>query len=112
MFGDGGGVEPAVGVPVVVAWFALTIFLGFTTPWVTIFVILGRRWARGLLALISMVVMVVGPALSLWLLGVDGLIRDGVPLVIAGVLCLSALWASRHQPRGLRPGEQSPVRPT
>jgi hypothetical protein len=100
LFGDRARVEPAVGVPVVVAWFALTIILGFTTPWVTIFVILGRRWARGLLVLISVVVLAVGPPLTLWLLGVDGLIRDGVPLAIACVLCLSALWASRHQPRG------------
>ena len=47
-------------------------------------------------------VLAIGPVLCWWLLGIDGLLRDGVPLVIAGVATLYGLWASRHQPRGER----------
>jgi hypothetical protein len=44
------------------------------------------------------VVLVVGPVLCWWIVGVDSLLRDRVPLVIAAVSCLCGLWASRHAP--------------
>jgi hypothetical protein len=65
--------------------------------------VLGKRWARVVFGLVAFAVLVVGPALCWWLLGVDGLLRDGVPLVIAAVVCLYGLWASRHQPKGPGP---------
>jgi hypothetical protein len=73
-----------------------TLLLGFVVPWITIFVILGKRWARVMLGLVAFGVLLVGPALCWWLLGVDGLLRDGVPVVIAAVACLYGLRASRH----------------
>jgi len=84
-----------VAVPVVVAWLAGTLALGFVAPWIMIFVMLGKRWARVVLAFVALLVLVAGPALCWWLLGVDGLLRDGVPLFIATVVCLYGLWASR-----------------
>jgi hypothetical protein len=93
----------AVAIPLVTAWLAGTLLLGFLAPWITIFVMLGQRWARMILALVAVVVLLVGPALCWWLLGVDGLLRDGVPLTIAAVACLYGLRASRHEPRGPSP---------
>lgn len=91
-----------VAVPVVVGWLLVTLGLGFVGPWIMIFVILGKRWARVVFALIAIVVLPVGPLLCWVLLGIDGLLRDGVPIVIAAVVTLYGLWASRHQPRGSR----------
>jgi hypothetical protein len=93
-------VPRAVGIPVVLGWLVGALFLGFVVPWIMIFVILGKRWARGVLALVGFAVLAVGPLLCWWLLGLDGLLRDGVPLIIAAVVCLYGLRASRHQPRG------------
>jgi hypothetical protein len=89
-------VSRAVAVPVVVAWMAGTLLLGFVGPWIMIFVLLDKGWARVLLGLVAIVVLAVGPALCWWLLGVDGLLRDGVPLLIATVACLYGLYASRR----------------
>lgn len=91
-----------VAVPVVIGWLLASLGMGFVAPWIMIFVILGKRWARVAMALVVLVVLVTGPAVCWWLLGIDGLLRDGVPLVIAGVVTLYGLWASRHQPRGER----------
>jgi hypothetical protein len=96
---EGARVPRAVGIPVVLGWLVGSLFLGFVVPWIMIFVILGKRWARGVLALVSLAVLVAGPLLCGWLLGVDGLLRDGVPLVIAALVCLYGLRASRHQRR-------------
>jgi hypothetical protein len=90
----------AVAIPVVVAWLVGTLALGFVAPWIMIFVMLGKRWARVVFALVAVVVLAAGPVLCWWLLGIDGLLRDGVPLVIAAAVCLYGLRASRHEPRG------------
>jgi hypothetical protein len=89
-----------VAVPVVVGWFFASLGLGFVVPWVMIFVILGQRWARWILGLVAVAVLALGPVVCWWLLGIDGLLRDGVPIVIASLVTLYGLWASRHQPRG------------
>jgi hypothetical protein len=88
-------VSRAVAVPVVVVWLVGTLMLGTVSPWIMIFVILGKGWARVVLGLVAIVVLAVGPALCWWLLGIDGLLRDGVPLLIATLVCLYALYASR-----------------
>lgn len=88
-------VPRAVGVPVVVGWLVATLSLGFVVPWIMIFVVLGQRWARALMYLVSVAVLVAGPILCAWLIGLDGLLRDGVPLAIAAVVCLYGLLASR-----------------
>jgi len=91
----------ALAVPVVVGWLAWAFVLGFFVPWIMIFVILGQRWARGLLYVVTLAVLAGGPVLCWWLLGVDGLLRDGIPVVIAAGLALYGLVASRHEPRGV-----------
>jgi hypothetical protein len=100
-------VELAVGLPVVVAWLVFSLLLGFVVPAVAIFVVLGKRWARRMLGGTAVLVLLVVPALCLWLLGVDGLVRDGVPLIVAAVLALYGLWRSRHQPRGVRRADRA-----
>ncbi|GIJ47573.1 hypothetical protein Val02_44590 [Virgisporangium aliadipatigenens] len=89
-------VPRAVGVPVVIGWFVLALVLGFAMPWVMIFVVFGKRLARDVVAVVSVGVLVGGPLLCLWMLGVDGLLRDGVPLVIAALTCMGALWQTRR----------------
>jgi hypothetical protein len=84
----------AVAIPVVVGWLVGTLALGFVAPWIMIFVMLGKRWARVVFALVTIVVLAAGPVLCWWLLGVDGLLRDGVPLVIAAAVCLYGLRAA------------------
>jgi hypothetical protein len=96
-------VPRAVGVPVVVGWLVLTLALGFVVPWIMIFVVLGHRWARAVMYLVGAVVLVAGPLLCAWLLGVDGLLRDGAPLVIAAAVCLFGLGKSRHERRATVP---------
>jgi hypothetical protein len=61
---------PALAVPVVVGWFAGALVLGFVVPWIMVFVVFGKRWARVLAALVALVVLAVGPALCWWR-GVD-----------------------------------------
>lgn len=90
-------------VPLVVFWFVLAFALTFVTSWISFFTIFGKRWARYLLAGISLAVLVIQPTLCWLLLGADGLIRDGVPLIIAALLVLFGLWRSRHDPGGRRP---------
>jgi len=82
-------------VPIVIVWFLLSLGMGLVVPWLGIFMIFGKRSARVLLAAVSVVVMVVQPALCLLLLGVDGLIRDGAPLIITAGLALFALSRTR-----------------
>jgi hypothetical protein len=82
-------------VPVVIAWFVFGLGLGLLIPFLAIFMLFGRRSARVLLAGLSVLVMVVQPALCLLLLGPDGMIRNGAPLIIAAGLGLYALWRSR-----------------
>jgi hypothetical protein len=87
--------ELAYAVPLVAAWFVLSFVVGFVVPWVSLFVIFHKRWARGLLGTVSAVLLVVQPALCWLLLGLDGLIRDGAPMVVAAGLALVALWRTR-----------------
>jgi hypothetical protein len=91
-------------------WLALVIGLGYTAPLGTYFLLRGQRWARWLVGTTSVVVLVIGPALCLLLLGLDGLIRDGVPLAVTAVLGLWALNRSRGQPTWI--AAATPAAPT
>lgn len=86
---------PAVAVPLTVFW----VFLGFATgvlmPWLSLFVVFDKVWARILLALASLALLVAQPVLCFALLGVDGLLRDGAPFVVAAGLAMYGLWRSR-----------------
>ncbi|WP_346536532.1 hypothetical protein [Micromonospora sp. DPT] len=85
--------------PAVVFWFVAGIVVSYAVLFCTAFLMRGRRWARTLLVVITLGVLAVDLPLCWWLLGVDGLVRDGGPLVAAAVLALYGLWrATRAEP--------------
>ncbi len=87
--------QPAHAAPLVVAWVAFAIALSWVVPIATAFLRRRHRWARALTVTLTVVVLAVQPLLCLLLLGVDGLVRDGVPLVIAAALVLYGLLGDR-----------------
>ena len=82
----------------VIFWFAAGIGVGYAVLLATFLLLRGRPFARRLLAWISVGVLVVDLPLCYLLLGVDGLIRDGAPLVAAVLLTLWALWRTSRAP--------------
>jgi hypothetical protein len=87
-------------VPIVVAWLGFAFVMGIVTSIVSMIVLYGKRWARVTLAGISVLVLILLPTLCWLLLGADGLIRDGAPLIFSALLCLYGLWRSRRDPGG------------
>ncbi|MFI6821824.1 hypothetical protein ACIBJE_12855 [Micromonospora sp. NPDC050187] len=80
--------------PAVLSWFGFALVTSYAVLFCTFFLLRGRRWARGLLVAITFGVLAVDLPLCWWLLGVDGLVRDGAPLVTAGALAIYGLWRS------------------
>jgi hypothetical protein len=78
-------------VPAVLLWIAAGFVTTYAVLFATIFLIRGARWARGFLLVITVLVLLVDLPLCWWLLGVDGLIRDGGPLAVAAGLVTYAL---------------------
>jgi hypothetical protein len=76
----------------VVFWFAAGVGVSYAVLLTTFFLLRGKPFARRMLGWISVGVLVVDLPLCYLLLGLDGLIRDGAPLVAAVVLTLWALW--------------------
>ncbi|WP_446218338.1 hypothetical protein [Micromonospora sp. IBHARD004] len=86
-------------VPAVLLWFAAGVAVSYLVLFCTAFLMRGRAWARRFLVAITLGVLTVDLPLCWWLLGVDGLIRDGGPLVAAALLALYGLR------RAIRAGE-------
>jgi hypothetical protein len=82
----------------VVFWFALTLGLGFVVLPITLLAQRGRRGPRRALVWITLFALAVDLPLCWLLLGADGLIRDGTPLVVAAAVTLYALWRSGRSP--------------
>jgi hypothetical protein len=83
----------------VVFWFAAGIAISYVVLLTTVFLLRGRAGARRALAWETLFVLAFDLPLCRLLLGTDGLIRDGAPLVAAAVLVLYALWrAPRSTP--------------
>jgi len=78
-------------------WLGLLVLTGFLVPLGSFFVVVGRAWARWLIGGLGVALLVAQPLLCYALLGLDGLIRDGTPLVLTAGLCLYALRRSRGQ---------------
>lgn len=76
-------------------WMGLFLALAAVLPVVSLFVVAGKSWARWLLRLAGWVVAFVGPLFCFVLSGLDGLLRDGIPIVVTAVLGLYALHRSR-----------------
>jgi hypothetical protein len=91
-------IAATTAVALVAGWFALAVAIGFVMPWVTLFLVYGKQWARWFVAGLSVLVLVVQPLLCLALLGLDGVLRDGAPLVVTALLALYGLWRSRALP--------------
>ncbi|MEV4655358.1 hypothetical protein [Micromonospora sp. NPDC049301] len=78
-------------VPAVLFWFGAGITASYAVLFCTAFLMRGKHWARGLLVVVTGAVLAVDLPLCWWLLGVDGLVRDGGPLVAAAALTLYGL---------------------
>jgi hypothetical protein len=95
-------------VGLLIIWFVLFLAVGFTVPLGSFFVVVGKGWARWLVGGLSVVVLVVQPLLCYALLGPDGLLRDGVPMVLTALIGLYALHRSRGAATWVRPGSGTP----
>ena len=94
-------------VPVVLLWFGAGIVVSYLVLFCTAFLMRGRPWARRLLVAITLGVLAVNLPLCWWLLGLDGLIRDGAPLLAAATLTLYSLHrATPTPPPGPGHGDQ------
>jgi hypothetical protein len=75
----------------VALWFAVALGLGFVVFPITLFAMRGGRTSRRAIVWITVLALAVDLPLCFVLLGLDGLIRDGSPLVVAALLVLYAL---------------------
>ncbi|MEU4772256.1 hypothetical protein [Micromonospora sp. NPDC023644] len=89
-------------VPAVLAWFVAGIVTSYAVLFCTAFLMRGKGWARTLLVAVTAVVLAVDLPLCWWLLGPDGLVRDGGPLVAAAGLTLYGLWRATRAERPAR----------
>jgi hypothetical protein len=82
-------------LPVIVVWFLVAIGVSYAVLFASIFLLRGQWWARWLMVGITLGVLVFDLPLCWWLLGADGLIRDGGPLVVAAGLALYGMGRAR-----------------
>jgi hypothetical protein len=83
--------EPAA-LSVVAAWILAALAIGYAVAVTMLFVLRGHRWARYALVLLTVIALGVDLPLCWLLLDVDGLVRDGGPLVATAGLALYGLW--------------------
>ncbi|MEU4550941.1 hypothetical protein EV382_5966 [Micromonospora violae] len=93
-------------VPAVLFWFGAGITASYAVLFCTAFLMRGKHWARGLLVVVTVAVLAVDLPLCWWLLGVDGLVRDGAPLVAAAGLTLYGLRRAARAPDAAQPEPQ------
>ncbi len=91
-------------VALLTIWGALFVLLAVALPMASYFVLKGRAWARWLVGILSVLVLFLQPLLCYAVLGLDGLVRDGVPLAFTALVALIALYRSRGQPTWIRAG--------
>ncbi len=85
-----------LAVPAVLLWLAAGIATSYLVLFCTAFLLRGRHWAGTLLVVVTVAVLAVDLPLCWWLLGVDGLIRDGAPLVVAAALTVYGIHRATH----------------
>ncbi|MFD0823543.1 hypothetical protein ACFQ0D_35660, partial [Micromonospora zhanjiangensis] len=79
-------------VPAVAVWLAAGFAVSYVVLFCAFFLLRGKRWARVVLVVVTVAVLLVDLPLCWALLGPDGLVRDGGPLLAAAALALYALW--------------------
>jgi hypothetical protein len=82
----------------VIFWILAGIAVSYVALLSAFFIGRGSHRARTNLAWVTLMVLAFHLPLCAILLGVDGLIRDGAPLVVAAALTLYALWRTAHAP--------------
>jgi hypothetical protein len=82
----------------VIFWFAAGLAASYAVLLSTIFLVRGKPFGRRLLVWVSVAVLVVDLPLCYLVLGLDGLVRDGAPLVAAVLLTFFALWRATRAP--------------
>jgi hypothetical protein len=90
-------------------WLGLVLVVTFVAPPASFFMVLGKRWARRVVGVLSLVLPVVQPLLCLALGGRDSLLRDGVPMIVTALLGFYALRRTRGAPTWTRPGPPVPA---
>jgi len=103
LFGDERRHPFPATVGLLVVWGVLFVVTAYLIPVGSFFVIVGKGWARWLVGVVSVLVLAAQPALCYAVLGLDGLLRDGVPLIVTAILALVALHRSRGLPTWIRP---------
>ncbi|GAA3738993.1 hypothetical protein [Micromonospora maritima] len=78
-------------VPALFLWFGAGVAVSYAVLFCTAFLLRGRDWARRALVVVTLGVLALDLPLCWWLLGVDGLVRDGAPLLTAAALTLYSL---------------------
>ena len=82
--------------PLLVIWFVVAILFSNVVLFATVFLMRGKSWPRPLLVSVTLAVLAVSLPLCWVFLGLDGLIRDGAPLVAAAGIALVGLWRTRR----------------
>ena len=92
-------------------WGGLLALLTLVAPFSSLLVVVGKGWARWVVGFLGIVVLLLQPALCYAVLGLDGFVRDGLPLAIIAVLGLWALHRSRGLSTWVRPDNRPDSRP-
>jgi hypothetical protein len=79
----------------VLFWIAAGIGVSYLVLLTTFFLMRGKPWARRMLLWVTLGVLALHLPLCYLVLGTDGLIRDGTPLVAAALVALSAVGRRR-----------------
>ncbi|MEO3743829.1 hypothetical protein [Plantactinospora sp. B5E13] len=96
-----------LAAPTVVLWFVVGVAVSYAVLFSSFFLLRGKRWAGVLLMLVTVLVLGVNLPMCWLLLGVDGLVRDGTPLVVAAAMTLYGL--RRAARAAAQPGRSGPV---
>jgi hypothetical protein len=82
----------------VIFWVVAGVGVTFPVAISAAFIARAPRWPRSLLAWTTVGILAIDLPLCRLVLGVDGLVRDGTPLAVAGVVTLWALWRAPRLP--------------
>jgi hypothetical protein len=92
-----------IALPTVVVWLLAGIATSYAVLFCTWFLLRGRRWAARLLTVVTLIVVLVDLTFCWGLLGLDGLVRDGTPLLAAAALTRYALHRAARTAAGPDP---------